>query len=218
MRRASTSTTAAWVTPASTAWRMAWTSASVGRWRWASRTSISARVPAASPCLRRAAVQNASWVGVNAPCSLAQAREQGAFTPTHEAFWTAARRRHGDAAGTRALVEVLLAHRHLPTDALIQAMRQAVDAGVTQAAVVLVEARRIADCQPPAQVIPIGALQRFDRPTPALAGYDALLDEATAAGRGQPAEHLGGTEEPAHHRSHLEVVPADASKAEGMGA
>jgi len=151
--------------------------------------------------------------------ALAQAREQGAFTPTHEAFWTAARRKHGDAAGTRALIEVLLAHRHLPTEALVQAMRQAVDAGVTEAAVVLVEARRVADRQPPAQVIPIGALQRFDRPTPALAGYDALLDDqATAAGRGQPAEHLDGTEEPAHHRSHLEVVPADASKAEGMGA
>ena len=125
--------------------------------------------------------------------ALAQAREQGAFTPTHEAFWTACRRKHGDAAGTRALVEVLLAHRHLPAHALIQAMRQAVDAGVTQAAVVLVEARRIADRQPPAEVIPIGALQRFDRPKPALAGYDALLDgQGTPAGRGQPAEHASG--------------------------
>ena len=63
--------------------------------------------------------------------ALAQAREQGAFTPTHEAFWTACRRKHGDAVGTRALIEVLLAHRHLPAPALIQAMRQAVDAGVT---------------------------------------------------------------------------------------
>jgi hypothetical protein len=71
---------------------------------------------------------------------------------------------------------VLLAHRHLPAEALVRAMRQAVDAGVTEAAVVLVEARRIADHQPPAQVIPIGTLHRFDRPTPALAGYDALLD------------------------------------------
>ena len=59
MRRASTSTTTASVTPASMAWRIAWTSASVGRWRWASSTSISALVPAVSPCLRRAAVQNA---------------------------------------------------------------------------------------------------------------------------------------------------------------
>jgi hypothetical protein len=47
--------------------------------------------------------------------ALAQARDQGAFTPTHQAFWTACRRSHGDAAGTRALIEVLLAYRHLPT-------------------------------------------------------------------------------------------------------
>ena len=32
----------------------------------------------------------------------------------HEAFWAAARTRHGDAAGTRALIEVLLLHRRCP--------------------------------------------------------------------------------------------------------
>jgi transposase len=151
--------------------------------------------------------------------ALAQARQQGAFTKAHEAFWAAARRKHGDAKGTRALIEVLLAHRHLPAPALVRAMRQAVDAGVTEAAVVLVEARRIADHQPPAEVIPIGALHRYDRPTPVLAGYDALLDgQATPAGRGQPAEHPSGSQEHAHHRPHLEVVQADGSKAEGVGA
>jgi hypothetical protein len=39
---------------------------------------------------------------------LAQAREAGTFTATHDAFWAAARAAHGDAAGTRALIEVLL--------------------------------------------------------------------------------------------------------------
>jgi hypothetical protein len=98
-------------------------------------------------------------------------------------------------------------------------MRQAVDVGVTEAAVVLVEARRIADHQPPAEVIGIGTLHRFDRPTPALAGYDALLDgQATPIGRGQPAEDASGSQEHAHHRPHLEVVQADSSKAEGVGA
>jgi hypothetical protein len=152
--------------------------------------------------------------------ALAQARQRGAFTPTHDAFWTAARRKHGDAKGTRALIEVLLAHRHLPADALTQAMRQAVDAGVTEAAVVLVEARRIADHQPAAKVIPIGALQRFDRPAPVLGGYDALLDgQGTPAGRGQPGEHAGGSDERASHRPHLEVVEVDAGdQAEEVGA
>jgi hypothetical protein len=151
--------------------------------------------------------------------ALAQAREAGTFTPTHQAFWTAARRKHGDAKGTRALVEVLLAHRHLPADALVQAMRQATKAGVTDAAVVVVEARRTAERQPAAEVVPIGALARFDRPKPALAGYDTLLDEpaagqAQAGGWGQPGEHGQHLGERGHPRPRLEVV----AEADGVGA
>jgi hypothetical protein len=44
--------------------------------------------------------------------ALAQARAAKEFTAEHEAFWAAARKAHGDAAGTRALVEVLLLHHH----------------------------------------------------------------------------------------------------------
>jgi hypothetical protein len=78
-------------------------------------------------------------------------------------------------------------------------MRQATDAGLTEAAVVLVEARRIADRQPAAQVIPIGALHRFDRPTPDLAGYDSLLDQQAAQqvdsdGQDQPDLEVAGAE------------------------
>jgi hypothetical protein len=78
-------------------------------------------------------------------------------------------------------------------------MRQAIDAGVTEAAVVLVEARRIADRQSATQVIPIGALARFDRPTPALAGYDSLLDQQAAQqvdgdGPDQPDLEAAGAE------------------------
>jgi DNA replication protein DnaC len=46
--------------------------------------------------------------------ALAQARASGAFTPVHQCYWDAARRADGDAAGTRALIEMLLAHRTLP--------------------------------------------------------------------------------------------------------
>jgi transposase len=163
--------------------------------------------------------------------ALAQAREQGAFTSAHEAFWTACRRKHGDAQGTRALIEVLLAHRHLPAQALIQAMRRAVDAGVTDPAVVVVEARRIVDHQPAAQVIPVGALARFDRPGPALTGYDTLLNQQAGGqpddldGRGQPGEGDHDLAECAPGRPYLEVVQAgtdvqvDAGvQAEGVGA
>ena len=56
-RRASMSTTCGSSTPRSTARSIAATSAAAGMVRWASRTSISARVPAASPRARRAASQ-----------------------------------------------------------------------------------------------------------------------------------------------------------------
>jgi len=43
--------------------------------------------------------------------ALAQAMAGGVFTATYQACWDAVRRAYGDAAGTRALIEVLLAHR-----------------------------------------------------------------------------------------------------------
>ena len=85
-----------------------------------------------------------------------------------------ARRERGDAGGTRALIEVLLAHRTVPAPALITAMGKAVQAGVSDPQVVLIDARREAG-GPVAAVIPIGALARYDRPPPSLAGYDDLL-------------------------------------------
>jgi transposase len=110
--------------------------------------------------------------------ALAQAREQGAFTQAHEAFWRVARRKLGDGPGTRALIEVLLGHRHLPAAAVIEGIHRALQAGSVNPEVVLVEARQAADTDT-AQVVPIGtgspALARYDRPTPALGTYDVLL-------------------------------------------
>ncbi len=106
--------------------------------------------------------------------ALAQAKASGAFTATHQAYWDAARRQHGDAAGTRALIEVLLAHRTLPADALIISMNKAIKAGSLDPQVVLIDARREADA-PVAPIIVIGALARYDRPAPCLTGYDDLL-------------------------------------------
>jgi hypothetical protein len=106
--------------------------------------------------------------------ALAQARAAGTFTTAHQGYWDAARRQHGDAAGTRALIEILLAHRTLPAEALIAAMSKAADSGVLDAQAVLIDARRHAGRQV-APVIPIGALARYDRPAPPLDAYDQLL-------------------------------------------
>jgi transposase len=106
--------------------------------------------------------------------ALAQARAAGAFTAAHQRYWDAARRKHGDAAGTRMLIEVLLAHRTLPAAALAAAMTTATGSGVLDPQVIVIEARRRASGQA-APVIAIGALARYDRPAPTLGAYDQLL-------------------------------------------
>jgi Mu transposase, C-terminal domain/Phage integrase, N-terminal SAM-like domain len=107
---------------------------------------------------------------------LARARASGAFTKTHEQFWTTARRRLGDAEGTRAMVEVLLAQRSLPADGIVAGMTRALATGSVDAQVVIVEARRAVEPDTVAPVIPIGAHTGFDRPKPSLDSYDQLLE------------------------------------------
>jgi transposase len=111
--------------------------------------------------------------------ALARARASGAFSPTHEEFWAAARRRLGDGEGTRVLIDVLLAHRQLPHAAVVTGMVAALAAGSVDPEVVLVEARRAAEGAAPAPVVPIGVLARFDRPKPTLTGYDDLLETSS---------------------------------------
>ena len=110
--------------------------------------------------------------------ALARARASGAFTDTHDEFWATARRRLGDAAGTRVLVDVLLAHRSIPRDALIAGLRAALDVGSLDAEVVLIEARKVSE-RAVAPVVPIGALARYDRPKPTLNDYDTLLEASS---------------------------------------
>ncbi|MDR9451643.1 MAG: hypothetical protein RI637_10540 [Acidimicrobiia bacterium] len=107
--------------------------------------------------------------------ALAQARTAEVFTEEHQRFWDAARRRLGDQGGTRALIEVLLEHRRLPAESIIEALTGANRAGIVDPAVVTTEARRHADTRPSAEVIPIGALARYDRPAPSVVVYDQLL-------------------------------------------
>lgn len=108
--------------------------------------------------------------------ALARARAAGVFGPAHERFWTEARRRLGDAAGTRALIDVLLLHRSLAAPTVIAGVERALAAGSVDAEVVAIQARRHNE-RAVAPVIPIGVgLSRFDRPTPSIARYDTLLE------------------------------------------
>ena len=73
--------------------------------------------------------------------ALAQARAPGAFTAAHDAFWAAARKTSGDMAGTQALIDMLLLHRSLPSDAVIAGITSALSVGAISPDVVAVEAR-----------------------------------------------------------------------------
>jgi hypothetical protein len=79
----------------------------------------------------------------------------------------------GDARGTRALVEVLLAHRTLPAPDLTAAMDTAVDTGMLNPEVVIIDARRRAtaavtaagNAEVPTMDMSGHDLSRYDRPT-----------------------------------------------------
>ena len=74
--------------------------------------------------------------------ALVHARQKGWFTPTHDAFWAAARAKHGDQAGTRLLIEVLLLHRRMSHAHVIAGTRVTLEAGSVSPDVVAIEARK----------------------------------------------------------------------------
>lgn len=132
--------------------------------------------------------------------ALEQARAAGKFTPVHDAWWAAARKAHGDAAGTRALVEILLLHRHMDSEHVVAGLAAAVRAGALTADAVALEARKAADDTPAqatgdtitASLLPVTSLtaRRLEklppdtRPLPSVAAYDQLLRRNRTAQEG----------------------------------
>ena len=128
--------------------------------------------------------------------ALAQARASKVFTAEHEAFWVAARKAHGDAVGTRALVEVLLLHRHLDRVDMLAGITAALSVGSTSSDVVALEARKAAerrgaaagadDAVGPGGRVVILAEHRSatvpvdERPLPSVDQYDTLLGRETS--------------------------------------
>ncbi len=113
--------------------------------------------------------------------TLAQARESGAFTSAHERFWARARRKGGDAAGTRALIAVLLLHRRLPFEAVQAALDAVEQVRSADPDLVAIEARRIAD-RGDRGITMTEHDERagWSRPVPVLAGYDGLSGTGTS--------------------------------------
>jgi len=121
--------------------------------------------------------------------ALVQAKAAGTFTSAHEAFWAAARKAHGDGGGTRALVEVLLLHRHHDHADVIAGITAALRVGAVSPDVVAVETRKHqhqqANAASEAQVVVSLDQRRLAevtdqlpldlRPLPAVDVYDSLL-------------------------------------------
>ena len=115
--------------------------------------------------------------------ALAQARTSGVFTPTHDAWWAAARAAHpqDEPAATLALIEVLLLHRQMPDHAVLAGITAALTIGSSNPDVVAVQARHAAASPASGAVLALPARIGPDtRPVPSLAAYDELLT-ATAA-------------------------------------
>jgi transposase len=132
--------------------------------------------------------------------ALVQARQAGMFTATHEAFWAAARRAHGDTVGTRALIDVLLLHRHTPAADVISGINVALSVGASSVDVVAVEARKAGEINRARGTRPTGqqpappepapptvtsltqrrlTLPQDTRPPPSVDRYDQLLHRRT---------------------------------------
>lgn len=122
--------------------------------------------------------------------ALAQARARGLFTDAHQAFWDRARSAHGDGAGTRALIEVLLLHRHAGHADVVAGVTAALTAGSTSPELIAIETRKAAAARraapatepgpPRGRVLelparPRRALPADPRPVPSLAALDQLL-------------------------------------------
>jgi transposase len=127
--------------------------------------------------------------------ALAQARAAKKFTAEHEAFWAAARKAHGDAVGTRALVEVLLLHRHLDRADVLAGIAAALSVGSTSPDVVALEARKAAErcgaalglgsADEGGRVVMLAehrsaAVPADERPLPSVHKYDILLGRETS--------------------------------------
>jgi transposase len=119
---------------------------------------------------------------------LAQARASGMFTAAHEAFWSTARAKLGDSGGTRALIEVLLLHRHMRHADVVAGLIAATQVGATNPDVVAVEARKAAD-RPGDGTAPVPAASGSSAGGPVVSLTERRLADPSAVIAGLPADH-----------------------------
>ncbi|WP_175648052.1 hypothetical protein [Nocardia donostiensis] len=143
------------------------------------------------PTTRHASVRSlAKYTRVSAEAR--PARQSGKFTKSHDAWWAAVHKAHGERDGTRAVIEILLLHRNMPHEQIVAGLDAALCAGALTADAVVLEARKAAESaprlahvvdlpEPDPDPIPSLTARRLaqlppdTRPLPSVAIYDQLL-------------------------------------------
>lgn len=108
---------------------------------------------------------------------LSQERSEGRWPELYERFWGELRRRHGEGAGTRQMVEVLLLCRQAEAQEVHAAVLQAHLLGCFNADAVAVLLRQLQRPEPELRTMDgLGALERYGRQEAVpLSAYDGLL-------------------------------------------
>lgn len=113
---------------------------------------------------------------------LAQARTSGTWPAVYDRLWEALKARHGLAAGTVEMVEVLKLHREHPRETMLVAAELALERGCLEAAALRHLAHHLAEPlrRPPPLEMGDG-LPHVHVPLPGVAVFDGLLSLARAA-------------------------------------
>ncbi|RPJ83760.1 MAG: hypothetical protein EHM13_06710 [Acidobacteria bacterium] len=106
---------------------------------------------------------------------LAQCRARGLWPAAFDALWGQLMARYGKQDGTRQMIAVLQLGRQHGMTRMAEIAAQALSLGCIEEAAIrhLVAAERLV--RPTVPAVPVGALTRYDRPAPTMAGYDQLL-------------------------------------------
>ncbi len=114
--------------------------------------------------------------------ALAQWRQQGRWTESHDQLWRTLNTRHGRQNGTRAMVELMMLGRQHGYDRLERTMAAALEMGCSDAEAVryLLMAGTL-ERKPP-EPVDTTALSQYDRPVLPLTNYDGLLNGVEVLG------------------------------------
>jgi hypothetical protein len=105
-------------------------------------------------------------------------RERGRWPQSLDRLWESLQTKHGEANGTREMIEFLRCGQQHGWTRLLQVVDQALALGCADAAAVrhLLMASELTHA--PAPVLDLGGLKRYERPLPMIKEYDLLLSSA----------------------------------------